>query len=65
MIQNDDGTVTLEKGEVINLEKEIQWIVNDWLPDERYHGALIFRGGGRSAGYILFPYEDPNLRQAG
>ena len=65
MIQNEDGSVTLEKGERIDVNREIGWVVEDWLPDDKYDGALVFSGGGRSAGYFLFPYRDPDLLKAG
>lgn len=55
MIYHEDGSLTLEKGETINLDKEIDWIVKEWLPDDLYAGALVFAGVGRTQ-YTLYPY---------
>lgn len=64
MIQHEDGSVSLEGDEKIDLRREIDWVVNDWMPDEKYVGALVFPESGRAAGYILFPYDDPSAREA-
>lgn len=65
MIDNEDGSVTLEKGERIDIDAEIGWVTNVWLKDDPCHGVLVFRGGGRSAGYFLLPYIDPVHDRAG
>lgn len=63
MIQHEDGSVTLEGSERVNIEKEIEWLVHDWLPDDKYDGALIWSAQGRAAGYMLMPYvERPRPR---
>jgi hypothetical protein len=61
VIQHEDGTVSLEKGERIDLQREIDWIVQDWMPDDRYVGALVFGQSGRVE-YMLFPYDETVLR---
>lgn len=55
MIQNDDGSVTLEGNEKVSLDREIDWVVHDWLPDDKYDGALLWHPIGRAAGYVLYP----------
>lgn len=56
--------VELEPGERIDIRAEIDWVVNEWMPDEKYVGALVFEPHGRASGYVLFPYDEPKARAA-
>jgi hypothetical protein len=56
--------VELEEGEGINLGREIQWLVDEFLPDDRYTGVLIFEEYGRAAGYVLMPLNEHGKRDA-
>lgn len=64
MIQNADGTITLEGTERINLQQEIEWLVHDWLPDDKYDGALVWGPQRGTAGYVLMPYTEPRQTPA-
>lgn len=63
-IQHEDGSITLEQGEGINLGREIDWVVNEWMRDDLYTGAIIFESYGRAAGYALWPLNYDEERGA-
>lgn len=63
-VQHEDGSISLQQGEGINLGREIDWVVNDWMPDDRYTGAIIFESYGRCAGYALWPINERDGREA-
>lgn len=62
MIRNKDGTWSVEKGEAISIRREVDWVVQEWLDEQRYVGVLLFPYYGGITDYALFPYDDRTLR---
>jgi len=56
--------IELEGAESINLNREIEWLVDEYLPDTEYTGVLVFPHYGRAAGYALFCMNERHVRPA-
>lgn len=61
MIQNKDGSVTLEGDERVDPNREVEWLINEYL--NGYDGAFVFPPTHpMHAGYWMMPYtEKPSV----